>query len=70
MLSNSINLGLILFENQLFNVWTVNFNSTEKRSARDVDISQARTNAAASLSWWNVVLSKNSTCSCVKWPRS
>ena len=45
-----INFGLTLFENQLLNVYTVEFNSTDKSSAREVDFSQARTSVAASLS--------------------
>ena len=36
MQCNSINLGLILFENQLLNVSIANFNSKEKSLARDV----------------------------------
>ena len=50
MSSNSINIGLILFINQLFNVSIVNFNSTEKRSARNVNFLQERTAVLASLS--------------------
>ena len=47
---NSRNLGLIVFENQLFNVSIVNFNSTENSSASEVDFSRAKTAVAASLS--------------------
>ena len=34
---NSGNAGLIVFENQLFNVSIVNFSSTENSSASEVD---------------------------------
>ena len=67
---SSKNAGLIVLENQLFKVSTVNFSSTENNSAREVDFSRSRTAVAASFSCQNVVLSKNGTCSRLKWLRS
>ena len=50
------NFGFIVFENQSFNTSTVNFNSTENNSAREVDFSRANTANAA--------FSANKTWSC------
>ena len=47
---SSKNFGLILFENQLLSVSSVNFNSTEKSSVREVAFSRTKTALAVSLS--------------------
>ena len=41
----------MIIENHSFKVSTVNFNSTENNSARDVAFSQANTAKAASFNW-------------------
>ena len=47
---SSKNVGFMVFENQSFKVSTVNFNSTENISAREVDFSRANNTDLASLS--------------------
>ena len=58
MMSTFKNLGFKMDENQSFKVSTVNFSSTEKSSAREVDFSRAITASAASFNCEKVVLLK------------
>ena len=47
---SSKKFGFILLEKQLLSISIVNFNSTEKSSAREVAFSHSKTAVAASLS--------------------
>ena len=47
---NTKNFEFIMLENQLFKVSSVNFNSTENSSAKEVDFSHANMAEATSLS--------------------